>query len=150
MKTLEQTNEDQIREITRQWLKAVHTRDVDAVMACYADDVVAYDLFAPAKLVGAEPYRKNYERWFECCQTGPASYEIKELDVVAGEDVAFCRSLNRMVGTNPEGKEEESWIRVTVCLQKRAGEWKVVHEHVSVPLDTESQKGVFQYSPGSP
>lgn len=146
MKTLEKTNEEQVRELTQKWLKAVHARDAAATMACYADDVIAYDLFAPAKVTGAAAYKKNYEMWFQCCQEGPASYEIKELDIVAGDDVAFCRSLNRMVGPNAEDKEEESWIRVTVCFQKRGGEWKVVHEHVSVPLDMESQKGVFQYT----
>ena len=144
MKTLEKTNEDQIRELTQQWLKAVHARDAEAVMACYADDVIAYDLFTPTKVTGVGDYRKNYEMWFQCCQ-GPMNYEIKELDIVAGDEVAFCRSLNRMTGPNPEGKEEETWIRVTVCFQKQAGAWKVVHEHVSVPLDMESQKGVFQF-----
>ena len=144
MKTLEKTNEDQIRELTEQRLKAVHAKDVDAAMACYADDVIVYDLFTPTKVSGAGDYRKNYEMWFQCCQ-GPANYEIKELDVVAGDEVAFCRSLNRMTGPNPEGKVEETWLRVTVCFQKRGGEWKVVHEHISVPLDMESQKGVFQF-----
>ena len=144
MKTLEKTNEEQIRELTQQWLKAVHAKDVDAAMACYADDVIAYDLFAPTKVSGAGAYRKNYEMWFQCC-AGPTTYEIKELDVVASDEVAFCRSINRMIAPNPEGKEEEYWLRVTVCFQKRAGEWKVVHEHVSVPLDMESQKGVFQF-----
>jgi len=145
MNTLEKTNEDQIREATHQWLKAVHARDIDAVMACYAEGVIAYDLFAPTKVTGIGAYRKNYEMWFQWCQEGPASYEFKELDIVAGDDVAFCRSLNRMVGPNAEGKTEESWIRVTVCFQKRAGAWKVVHEHVSAPLDMETQKGVFQF-----
>jgi uncharacterized protein (TIGR02246 family) len=146
MKTLDKTNEDQIRDLTQQWLKAVHARDAAAVMACYADDVIAYDLFTPTKVSGAAAYRKNYETWFACCQDGPPGYEIKELDVVAGEDVAFCRSLNRMTGPNADGKEEESWIRVTVCFRKRGDAWKVVHEHISVPLDRQSQKGVFQYS----
>ena len=145
MKTLEKTNEDQIRDLTRQWLKAVHARDAAAAMACYADDVIAYDLFAPTKVTGVAAYRKNYEMWFQCCETGPSSYEIEELDVVAGDDVAFCRSLNRMSGPNAEGKDEESWLRVTVCFERRAGAWKIVHEHVSVPLDIETQKGVFQF-----
>lgn len=147
MKTLEKTNEEQIREFTQKWLQAVHVKDLDAVMACYAEDVVAYDLFCTAKVTGREPYRKNFEMWFQCCETGPASYEIVELDIVAGDEVAFARSLNRMTGPNPEGKVEESWIRVTVGFQKRGGEWKVVHEHVSVPLDMETQKGVFQSMP---
>jgi uncharacterized protein (TIGR02246 family) len=145
MKTLEKTNEAQIRELTQRWLKAVHARDAAAAMACYADDVIAYDLFAPTKVTGAAAYRKNYEMWFECCKDGPASYEIKELDVVAGDDVAFCRSLNRMEAPGPHGKVEESWLRVTVCFEKRSGAWKIVHEHVSVPLDMETQKGVFQF-----
>lgn len=145
MKTLEKTNEEQIRELTQQWLKAVHACDVDAALAHYAPDVVVYDLFGATKVEGTASYRKNYEMWFQCCAQAAKSYEIKELEIVAGEDVAFCHALNCMTGPNPEGKVEETWVRVTVCYRKQGGEWKIVHEHVSAPLDMESQKGVFQF-----
>jgi ketosteroid isomerase-like protein len=133
MKTLEKTNEDQIREITQQWLKAVHACDVDAAMAHYAADVVVYDLFGTTKVTGTTAYRKNYEMWFQCCGQAAKSYEIKELEVVASDDLAFCRAA------------EQTWVRVTVCYRKQGGAWKIVHEHISAPLDMESQKGVFQF-----
>ena len=38
--------------IVADWLKAVHARDVDAVMAHYADDFTGYDLFIPLKVGG--------------------------------------------------------------------------------------------------
>ena len=145
MKTLEKTNEEQIREMIQEWLKAVHACDVDAAMAHYAEEVVAYDLFGETKVTGKSAYRKNYERWFQCCAEATKSYEIKELEVSAGEDLAFCRALNCMTGPNPEGKVEDTWVRVTVCYRKLGGAWKIVHEHVSAPLEMETQKGVFQF-----
>ena len=146
MTTLAQNEEQRIRELVADWLKAVHARDVDAVMKDYAPDFIGYDLFAPTKVTGAADYRKNYQMWFDHC-SGPPTYEIRELDVTAGEDVAFCRSLNRMATPKDGGGTEECWLRVTVCFKKIAGSWKVVHEHVSVPLDMETQKGVFDFRP---
>lgn len=29
----------------------------------------------------------------------------------------------------------QSWIRITVCYRRIEGEWKVVHEHVSLPFN---------------
>jgi len=146
MTTLARNEEQQIRDLVADWLKAVHARDVDAVMKDYAPDFTGYDLFAPTKVTGADDYRKNYEMWFDQC-SGPPTYEIRELDVTAGEEVAFCRSLNRMMTPQEDGGTGECWLRVTVCFKKIAGSWKVVHEHVSVPLDMETQKGVFDFRP---
>lgn len=146
MTTLARNEEQQIRELVAAWLKAVHARDIDAVMKDYAPDFVGYDLFAPMKVVGADDYRKNYRMWFDHCP-GPPSYEIRELDITAGEDVAFCRSLNRMTTPGEDDGAEECWLRVTVCFKKVAGSWKVVHEHVSVPLDPETRKGIFDFRP---
>ena len=32
--------------------------------------------------------------------------------------------------------------RMTVVLEKRDGEWKITHEHTSMPLDMETMKGL--------
>lgn len=28
-----------------------------------------------------------------------------------------------------------TWMRITVCLHREDGAWRVLHEHVSVPFD---------------
>lgn len=48
--------------------------------------------------------------------------------------MAFSYSLNRLTGKRTTGEEVDVWVRATVCFRKIDGQWKVAHEHVSVPF----------------
>jgi PhnB protein len=71
--------------------------------------------------------------WFPTWD-GPIGYEITELIVTVGGDVAFAHSLNRMTGTRSDGETTDVWFRSTVGFRKLDGAWRVVHEHASVPF----------------
>ena len=51
------TNE--IRGWLDRWTKAFTEEDVDAIMALYADDVIAYDIVPPLQYVGKSAYRSE-------------------------------------------------------------------------------------------
>lgn len=55
--------------------------------------------------------------------------------MIAGEDVAYTHSLHRLSAT-PVGSPAafDLWFRVTVCLRKIDGGWRVTHEHSSTPF----------------
>ena len=54
----------QIRERLDAWTRALHAKDLDALMALYAPDTITFDLMPPSQVDGAERYRKNFEHWF--------------------------------------------------------------------------------------
>lgn len=55
-----------------------------------------------------------------------------EAGMRAGDDIAFCHSLNRLSDGAPEGFG--LWFRATTGLRRREGRWRVVHEHTSTPF----------------
>ena len=126
-------NEDQIREVIGSWAKAVRTKDVNAVMSHYSPDILLFDLAPPLQYVGGDAYRKNWEEWF-ATWGGQIGYEIQELSITIGGDVAFRHSLNRISGKRTSGEETDVWVRATACYRKINGKWLITHEHISVPL----------------
>ena len=56
-------DEGQIRECLNQWIRALHAKDLGALMSLYAPDTIAFDLMPPSQ-VDASHYRQNFERWF--------------------------------------------------------------------------------------
>lgn len=52
-----------IRECIDASAQAIRTRNIDALMALYAPDVLVFDLM-PLQTQGVEAYRKNFEAWF--------------------------------------------------------------------------------------
>jgi uncharacterized protein (TIGR02246 family) len=124
----------EIRARVQTLAQAIRDRDVRALMAHYAPDVVVYDVRPPLDVQGADAYRTNFERWFEAMQ-GTFEYEIKDLRISIGEAHAFSHCLSHVRGTWVGGKKADYWVRVTTCFQKANGQWLVGHEHVSMPAN---------------
>jgi uncharacterized protein (TIGR02246 family) len=127
------TDEQEIRELIKRWAGAVHDGDLDAVLADHTADIVMFDVPPPQQGVrGIEAYRDTWPGFFEWQAKG-ATFEIVELDVTAGEDVAFAWALLRC-GTPAEyAAHPELRLRITFGLRKENGRWVVAHEHHSFP-----------------
>jgi ketosteroid isomerase-like protein len=126
------SDEAQIRERMEGWARALRAKDIDALMSYYAPDILAFDLAPPLQHRG-DAYRRGFVEWFPTWK-GPIGYEIRDLSIIVGDDVAFSHSLNRLSGTRTSGEETDVWVRATVCFRKTDGKWMVTHEHVSVPF----------------
>jgi len=122
-----------IRGLIEQRAQAVRAKDVDAVMSHYAPDLVSFDLAPPLELRGPAANRRSWADWFPTFR-GPVGYEIRELSVTTGDDVAFCHSLNRISGARTDGTSTDVWVRATVCYRRIDGKWLITHEHTSVPF----------------
>ena len=66
--------------------------------------------------------------------------EITELQVVNDDKIGYAHSIQRFTGTDKNGKRVVMAFRVTDCLEKENGKWKIVHEHNSMPIDYASGK----------
>lgn len=126
-------DEGRIRSLIEQWAQAVHAGDLDRVLADHATDIVMFDVPPPNDGVrGIDAYRATWPPFFEWQRQG-AVFEIVELHVTAGDDVAFAHALLRCgtpgeLETNPDNR-----LRLTIGLRKENGRWIVAHEHHSFP-----------------
>ncbi len=128
-------DEVQIRQLIAARETAMRARDAERLLSYYAPEVVSFDLAPPLQHAVAEVIDASARRnWFAGFD-GPIEFEIRDLAVTAGQDVAFCHSLNRL-STTPHGapRNFSLWFRATVCLRKIDGTWKITHEHNSTPF----------------
>jgi uncharacterized protein (TIGR02246 family) len=131
------TEKEQIRDLIVRWAGAVHTGDMSTVLADHAGDIVMFDVPPPYDGVrGIDAYRETWPPFFEWQLRG-ASFEIVELDVTAGEDVAFAHALLRCGMPDELEANPANRLRLTLGLRKDRGRWVVAHEHHSFPLVTD-------------
>jgi ketosteroid isomerase-like protein len=131
------TDEAAIRALIDAFVAAIRAKDVDGVMSTFAHDVVSFDLGPPLRH-GHEDFRRRWQALIEAHGDGPVDYEVKDLSIAVGGDVAFSHSLNRNGG---------HWVRWTACYRRVDGWWRIVHEHVSVPVDVRDGKAVLDLKP---
>ncbi|HMU53513.1 MAG TPA: nuclear transport factor 2 family protein [Nitrospira sp.] len=130
---------DEIRSIIEKWAAGVRARDIDAVLSRHSQDVLVFDVIGPVRLQGLNEYRKTWLEQFFPWHGGTGRFELVDLKVSAGTDVAFATALLECAGTEDE-KTVAFTLRLTVGLEKRDGQWTVVHEHHSQPLDFDTAR----------
>jgi ketosteroid isomerase-like protein len=127
-------DEAQIRGMIEDRANELRAKNVGGFMAHYAPEIVKFDLPPPLRSAGADALeQEGLEVWFSSFQ-GPIGYEIRDLCITAGDDLAFCHGLIRISGARTDGSQTDVWARETVGLRKIAGAWKITHEHTSVPF----------------
>ena len=146
MATPRVTDEADIRWRIDNGVKAIRAMDLEGVMALYAPDIVSFDIGPPLRHLGAEAKRKNWVDVFAAYQP-PLGYEMRDLTITVGDDVAFGHSLNRISGTLQNGHRNEVWLRWTACFRKIDGTWLIAHDQVSVPVEFASSRALLDLSP---
>jgi uncharacterized protein (TIGR02246 family) len=124
-------DDEQVRELVRRWAAAVHGGDLGTVVADHADDIVMFDVPPPHRGVrGIEAYKETWPPFFEWQRSG-ALFEIDELEVEAGDDVAYAFALLRCGTPEELAERPEQRLRLTLGLRREGGRWVVAHEHHS-------------------
>jgi uncharacterized protein (TIGR02246 family) len=121
-----------VRDLVEAWADAVRRKDYAGILRSHAADFVMFDVPAPFKSVGLDAYQKTWDVFFSW-SSDPVRFEIQEMDVTAGADVAFAFATMRCEGQESDGKPEALDFRLTIALRKIDGRWMIAHEHHSVP-----------------
>ena len=128
--------ETDIRTLVTRWVDGIRACDLDAVTAAHADDIVMFDVPPPYDGIrGLVAYRESWPSFFEFI-SGGATFELLELNVAAGEDVAFAYGLLRCGGEKEFAENPANRLRLTMGLRKVGGQWTIAHEHHSFPDTT--------------
>ena len=81
---------------------------------------------------GIEQYMATWELFFSAAEK-PVKFDFTDVEVTAGSDVAFLTAIGHCVTIDRSGRREPLDFRLTMGLRKIAGEWRIVHEHHSLP-----------------
>ncbi|MBM3105124.1 SgcJ/EcaC family oxidoreductase [Pseudomonas sp. P66] len=141
------TAENEVRQLIERWIPAVRARDIPAITAPYAEDIVAFDAVKELQFKGKAAYRAHWQACMEHCP-GDMIFEMEQLQVHASADLAFAHWLNRCGPASDESGEDKScYMRVSAGYKRIDGQWMVVHEHWSAPFDMETGAALFSLKP---
>ena len=121
--------EDGVQAVDAAWEKAVEANDLDAVMACYAPDAVAWLPGSP-ELKGAEAIRQSYKDLFAANTIKDVSFSETHYTTVGERSVGWGRFSLSLV---PKGSDRPvvALGRFTEVAERRGGRWVYVVDHAS-------------------
>ncbi|MEV0661127.1 YybH family protein [Actinomadura luteofluorescens] len=146
MPTQREIDEARIRQQIDKIVEGIRAKDLKALEQVYAADVVSFDVEPPLQHVGVTAKLKNWTNVFTFFRE--AAYEVRDLTLTVGEDVAFGHCFGRLSGTLANGTATSGmWVRATFCFRKIDDDWLIAHDQASVPFDIASGKGVIDLQP---
>jgi uncharacterized protein (TIGR02246 family) len=128
-----QTNEEAaVRAVIQNWAAAVRRKDMAEVLRNHSHDMLMFDVPPPLFTKGVEGYRSTWDLFYGS-SPNPIVFDIDEMDVTAGSDVAFAAALMHCMVIEGGKPAERLDFRLTIGLRKIAGQWTITHEHHSIP-----------------
>ena len=119
------TDQAAIRIVVESWAAAVRARDMAGVLANHTEDILMFDVPEPLYARGPNAYRATWKLFFRYNSGGPGAFDVTELAVTAGPDVAFATAILTIFG---------SPLRLTIGLRREHGNWLIAHEHHSYAI----------------
>jgi len=135
-----------IRELIERRVEAIRVKDVEGSTSMMTPDYLLFDVIEPLRSNGAKAASDRAGEWFATFR-GPIGYEIKDLQIAAGSEIAFSHGLNHVSATKTDGSPLDMWWRSTVCYRKIDGAWRITHEHNSVPFNVTNGKASLGLKP---
>jgi len=135
-------SEKEIRATMDKWAKALSRKDLEAMHEDYAENYKLFDVKATINSV-----RGAKELWQECFPYfDKPEIEYKDMVIDATDDMAVVHFRSRIKGMAVPAPDEmaNSWLRGTCCFKKIDSTWKIIHEHISFPVDCMENKIVFE------
>ena len=137
-----------IKALEARFADAVAAKDLDGIMKAYVtdDSLFVFDVAPPRQYVGAKAYRKDWDDFLKTFP-GPVQFTITDLSVTAEGPLGYSHSIQRLAGKGADGQQIDFTVRVTDVYRKTKGQWLIVHEHVSIPVDVMTGKPDFSSKP---
>src|ERR1700744_2657865 len=105
--------ENQIRALIEGWADAVRRHDLPGILAHHEHDIVMFDVPPPLQSRGMNEYQETWDLFFKYHKPAQA-FDVEELAITAGEDVAFAAAIMRC-GSDTDG---DFLFRLTVGLRQ--------------------------------
>jgi ketosteroid isomerase-like protein len=122
---------NEIEQLISLWTKAVREQDLRGIRAAHDPDMLMFDVPPPFLSRGLDAYMATWDTFF-AWQAKPVQFELRDLEITAGDEVAFATAAGRCCDLT-SGAPVQLDFRLTMGFKKKDGQWRIVHEHHSLP-----------------
>ncbi|MCB8991221.1 MAG: nuclear transport factor 2 family protein [Ardenticatenaceae bacterium] len=134
-----------LQEVLDTYKDAVFTKNIDAFIALYDEDVRVFDMWGEWSYNGIVAWRGMVADWFGSLGSERVVVDMNDVQEMVTHDVAVLHSFVTYKGVSAEGADLRAMQnRLTWVLKQRDGGWKIVHEHTSAPIDFTTSKVILQ------
>ncbi|MDR0237511.1 nuclear transport factor 2 family protein [Acinetobacter sp.] len=122
------------------WDAAVVGNSIEHLLDQCAHDVSMFDV--SSQMEGVQAYKLEWEK-FSHYFSEHIQIVRRNMKIYASNDLAILHCHSKVENSALKEKLQMPWCRTTLCLQKKDGQWLVVHQHISMPIDMSTGKVIM-------
>ncbi len=104
-----------------------------------SDQTTLFDMSGPPReYQGQKAIRGDFEKAFAGFKDLKVTFV--ELQVDSDGKLGYAHSVQHFTGKTADGKPVDITFRQTDVLRKIDGQWKIIHQHISLPVDMKTGK----------
>lgn len=139
------TNQKSVQEVKAAmaaWGEALTAKDIERMHKDYAENYRIFDVGMTVNSV--EGVKELWKKCLDFFDEPKAEY--KNLVIEASDTMAVAHFNSRITGMNVPMPDEmkNAHVRGTVCFKKVGDTWQCFHEHISFPVNCETNTVVFE------
>jgi ketosteroid isomerase-like protein len=123
--------EASLLQLIGRWAEAVRDEDMPAIRADHDPNILMFDVPPPFLSRGLDAYMATWQIFYSS-QARPITFDFEDVEITTGDDVAFATAIGHC-GYIEHGERTDLKFRLTMGFRKHDGQWRIVHEHHSVP-----------------
>lgn len=122
-----------IHQVLDAYAQAIYQKDLDQLMQLYTEDVVAFDVIERWEYQGKAQWKLGMGDSFQRLGNDLCRVTFSNLKAEFDEHVAGLHAIvnYQMIS---QGENYDKLYRITMFLRKVGDDWKISHEHVSLPV----------------
>ena len=116
---------------------SVLNKDIEGLMALYGREIQAFDTWDRWAFVGLEQWREMNVNWFRSVGDDRDRVDFEDVTILPGESVGAVIATVTYSAVSTAGEVLRLMkTRLTWVAKRDGGVWKIVHQHASVPIDS--------------
>ena len=109
---------------------------MDKLIGYYADDATVLDIYAPGIYQGRDQIYAGFAPQMAAIQS--ITHRVAEMSVTTNGNFACAASQIEFDAVFNDGKKMSLSVRQLDAFKKIGNEWKIVQQHISLPIDPKS------------
>lgn len=122
------------------WDQVIIGHEVSDLVQQCASDLSVFDVSTQQN--GVEEYKSAWEKFSPYFIKG-TQIKRRDVKIYASEALAVLHCHSKVEHEVFKGKLQMPWCRTTLCMQKHGEQWRVVHQHISMPVDLTTGKVIL-------
>ena len=110
--------------------------NMDKLIGYYADDATVLDIYAPGIYKGRDQIYAGFAPQMAAIQS--ITHRVAEMNVATNGNFACAASQIEFDAVLNDGKKMSLSVRQLDAFKKIGNEWKIVQQHISLPIDPKS------------